>query len=181
MGIIHEWGVDSQYTIKLQPDLTPYVLKLTEGDLEASVRDYIGEDGDWYPDLIVAPDKGNSRDNSITAAYSRRLVHDEIPVVVTIRGATRRERMDFLTWLMENDYIPAFPRFSQVEGSSLPMNRHQLIAELRETIEHFGPWSYALPNWIPGEPAQQLIEAIEGNWEAFLEQNPGRIQVLSRT
>ena len=192
MAKIHIWGLDSQHDLEPRgpdgevhlpsgPCGSPYILFLAAERTEEDLVGFLEVVGD-LPTYVVAPDKGNSRDNSITAANTRRLTEEVAPVVVPIRGASRRERMDFVSWLVENEYVPAFPRF-QGNGKLLPLGRQQQVAELSELMGRLGPWNWAALNYVSGEPATNMMESAdrEGRLEAFVDGSPGRVQVISQT
>lgn len=120
------------------------------------------------PAFVMSPDTGKSRENSIVAASVRRTLGELAPIVVTVRGQVRRERLEFLRWLVEEEYVPAFPRFLTY-GLSLPLPRHQLIAEARDLLDVMGDWQYACTSWLDTEDtALEQIDAAPGYWELLL-------------
>lgn len=176
MGSIHVWGLESQLEVgePLIEQRSPWVLR---PGVDSSI-DQVADEAQTQvnvraPDYIITPDKGNSRDNSITAAYISNALQEDIPVIVPIRGTTRRERIDFLAWLIENNYVPAFPRMQPTDGRSFPLSRHEQIVELREPMEKLGPWIWAVLDWHQvGElESAELMRIIPGQWEAFIERS----------
>lgn len=118
------------------------------------------------PAYIISPDAGKSRENSITAANIRKLAGDDVPIIVTIRGNTARERREFFGWLVENDYVPAFPKFV-TNDDSFPLPRWRLFNELRRDLELIGDWIYACTDWAPDGTGQEreTIKLLPGTWE----------------
>ena len=124
---------------------------------------------------MVAPDLEASRENSIVAYNTRRLVtrvvgEPGIPVVVPVRGRDSRERRDFFEWLVANDYVPGIPRW--VAGENTLLHRYRQLNEYRELVENFGEWVYAALDWDfkrAGREAEAAdrIMSMPGQWELF--------------
>lgn len=122
---------------------------------------------------MVLPDLGASRENSIVAYNTRRLIeplYPDVPLVVPVKGRDPRERKDFFEWLVANDYIPGIPKW--VSGEENLLHRYRQLNEYRELIESFGEWVYAALDWDfrrAGREAEAAdrIATMPGQWELF--------------
>ncbi|TFH36189.1 MAG: hypothetical protein E4G93_02575 [Dehalococcoidia bacterium] len=165
MGETRLWGLGTKVIIaEFEPPYrNRYLLDIQATDTDEDVEQFLG--GGLDPTYIISPDAGKSRENSITAHNIRRLAGTGIPIIVTIRGTTTRERKEFLGWLVENDYIPAFPKFSSQEDQ-FPLPRWRLFNEVRAELESIGEWIYACTDW-PGADSQDAasLATLPGQWE----------------
>ena len=127
------------------------------------------------PELfIVAPNMHDSRTNSVAAANIRRMLLSEtaqvapVQIAVMVVGKKRRERMDMCHWLIENDYLPMFPRFTHNEvNPTVPMTRHQLLHEMRPILDREPEWVFILHGYHPAREQATLdyIHPMQNNWE----------------
>lgn len=119
------------------------------------------------PAFVVAPHAFDSRTNSVIAANVRRMLPKDTLVAVMIHGRKRRERKDMCHWLIENDYLPMFPRYMVNEANpSVPLIRHQLLHEMRPIIDREPDQLFVCHNWSQGETtAREYLNTIEGGWE----------------
>jgi hypothetical protein len=102
------------------------------------------------PEFVVAPNAFDSKENSVIAANVRRVVPDDTPIAVMIHGKERRERVDMCQWLIENGYMPMFPRYIAAQGS-MPLARLQLIHEVRPILDREPNWEFVCYGWGEGE------------------------------
>ena len=125
---------------------------------------------DTWPDFVVAPHVFDSRTNSVIGANVRRMLPKDTLVAVMLHGRKRRERMDMCHWLIENDYLPMFPRFMPNEASpSVPLTRHQLIHEMRPIIDREPGQLFVCHGWGESEVvAREYIDTTGGDWELLL-------------
>ena len=145
-----------------------HYLELCAGDDEVDVQTWWADRPSGnMPDFVVAPHDFDSRTNSVIAANVRRMLPKDVLVAVMIHGRKRRERMDMCHWLIENDYLPMFPRYMASEASpSVPLTRHQLLHELRPIIDREPGQLFICHNWDSSEiTACEYLESTDGDWE----------------
>ena len=166
MGRVHIWGPRSRATISDSPIIGHY-LELRRGDDEINVQAWWAGQTRPRPDFVVAPHDFDSRTNSVIAANVRRMLPKDTLVAVMLHGRKRRERMDMCHWLIENDYLPMFPRYMASEASpSVPLTRHQLLHELRPIIDREPGQLFVCHNWSSSETtAYEYLDSTQGNWE----------------
>lgn len=169
MGRIHQWTMDARITVdkKLEYERAYYLELRAEDDEMAVLRFW--DDRTAHPDFIVAPDKGDSRTNSVVGANIRRITKDNTPIAVMVRGRRRRERLDMTHWLIENDYLPMFPRFMPVD-ETIPLTRHQVLHEMRPVLDREPDWIFVLNDFrLDTETvAMEYIRGTDNNWELLL-------------
>ncbi|KKL79149.1 hypothetical protein LCGC14_2017710, partial [marine sediment metagenome] len=124
-------------------------------------------EGVIVPDFVVAPHAFDSRTNSVIAANVRRMLPEYTLVAVMIHGRKRRERKDMCHWLIENEYLPMFPRYMSSEASpSVPLTRHQLLHEMRPILDREPGQLFICHNWTGNElVAREYLDTTEGDWE----------------
>jgi hypothetical protein len=89
-------------------------------------------------------------------------------IAVMIHGRKRRERMDMCHWLIENEYLPMFPRYMASEANpSVPLTRHQLLHEMRPIIDREPGQLFICHNWSQGIEitAREYLTNTQGDWE----------------
>ena len=165
MGRVHIWGPESRTTIRDSP-IVHYYLDLRKHDDEIDVLTW------WAaqkvtPDFVVAPNAFDSRTNSVIAANVRRMLSKDVLIAVMIHGRKRRERMDMCHWLIENDYLPMFPRYMASETNpSVPLTRHQLLHEMRPILDRETGQMFVCHNWGFNENvAFEYIGNTQSDWE----------------
>lgn len=166
MGRVHLWGPESRATIADSLEPLPYYLELKATDDEVDVQCWwVGQIS--KPDFVVAPYALDSRTNSVIAANVRRMLSKDVLVAVMIHGRKRRERMDMCHWLIENDYLPMFPRYMASEASpSVPLTRHQLLHEMRPILDRDPGQLFVCHNWKDtGHLVYDYITSTNGDWE----------------
>ena len=167
MAGVHCWGLQSRTrtTDKVRPE-TNYYLELRATDDEIDVQVW-WEGCVTTPDFVVAPHVFDSRTNSVIAANIRRMLPKDTLVAVMIHGRKRRERQDMIHWLIENEYLPMFPRFMPNEASpSVPLNRLQLIHESRAIIDREPDQLFVCHTWKgTGTVVLDYIRSTEAVWE----------------
>ena len=166
MARVHLWGPESRATILDSLEPLPYYLELRSTDDEVDVQRW------WAgqiekPDFVVAPHDFDSRTNSVIAANVRRMLPTDTLVAVMIHGRKRRERKDMCHWLIENEYLPMFPRYMASEASpSVPLTRHQLLHEMRPILDREPGQLFVCHNWSPSEiTARVYLDSTDGDWE----------------
>ena len=169
MGRVHLWGPESRATIADSLEPSSYYLELRATDDEANVQVWWADRmsaPDTWPDFVVAPHVFDSRTNSVIAANVRRMLPKDTLVAVMIHGRKRRERMDMCHWLIENEYLPMFPRSMASEATpSVPLMRHQLLHEMRPIIDREAGQLFICHSWGTENTAREYIESTQGNWE----------------
>ena len=147
-----------------------HYLELRASDDEVDVqRWWTGRPLGNMPDFVVAPHAFDSRTNSVIAANVRRMLSNDVLVAVMIHGRKRRERMDMCHWLIENDYLPMFPRYTPNYAGgprSIPLTRHQLLHEMRSIIDREPGQLFICHNWNSNETtAYEYLMGTDGDWE----------------
>ena len=167
MERVHFRGPESRVTISdnLKP-LPLYYLELRATDDEVDVQCWWAGSSP-EPDFVVAPHVFDSRTNSVIAANVRRMLPKDVLVAVMIHGRKRRERMDMCHWLIENDYLPMFPRYMASEASPfVPLTRYQLLHEMRSILDRDPDQIFVCHKWQLGEQmALDYIESTNNSWE----------------
>ena len=170
MGSIHSWGRDSKATVDGVAAMikAPYYLELRADDDEKDVQ-VSWDDRVAHPEFVVAPNLHDSRSNSVAGANVRRLLGD-IPVAVMVVGRKRRERLDMCHWLIENSYLPMFPRFAPNHAGgprAIPLTRHQLLHEMRPILDREPGWIFVLHGFLPQHEkvAEDYISTTDNSWE----------------
>ena len=167
MGRVHIWRPNARATISTHPDITQY-LELARGDDERAVKTWWEESGYLLPDFVVAPNAFDSRTNSVIGANVRRILPKDTLIAVMIHGRKRRERLDMCNWLIENEYLPMFPRFMNNEKSpSVPLTRVQLLHEMRPLLDRELDQLFVCHAWHEHKetPALNYIESTSNSWE----------------
>ena len=173
MGEIHQWRRNTRATIVDLDQDFKYYLELRADDDEEAVRTF-WDDRKCYPEFIVAPNMHDSRTNTVTAANIRRMLGSvrggtPTPIAVMLHGKKRRERVDMCHWLIENDYLPMFPRYMHNEASpSVPLTRLQLIHEMRPIIDREPEWLFVCYGMHESEGlVSDYIRTTQNNWEVL--------------
>lgn len=166
MGTIHEWGRNTRTTVDEVKREYKYYLELRADDDEEKVRVF-WDDRVSYPQFIVAPDKHDSRSNSVVGSNIRRMLGSEVPIAVMVAGKKRRERLDMLHWLISEDYLPMFPRFMYCEANpAVPLTRLQLMHEARPILDREPDWIFVLHNFsLREQTARDYAATTQNSWE----------------
>ena len=117
------------------------------------------------------PDHKDSRTNTVTAANIRRILGADTRIAVTVHGKKKRERTDMLHWLVEQSYLPMFPRFMYNEANpSVPLTRHQLLHEARPILDREPEWIFILEGFMEDREHTVLkyIQPMNNQWELLL-------------
>jgi len=95
------------------------------------------------------------------------MLTDDTLIAVMIHGRKRRERMDMCHWLIENEYLPMFPRYMVNEASpSVPLTRHQLLHEMRPILDREPGQLFICHNWSTSEiTARVYLDPTDASWE----------------
>ena len=89
-------------------------------------------------------------------------------VAVMLHGRTRHERVDMCHWLIENEYLPMFPRYMANEASpSVPLTRIQLIHEMRPLLDREAGQLFVCHGWRDCKEtvAKSYIDSTDNDWE----------------
>ncbi len=167
MGRVHIWGPESRATIVDSIEPADHYLELRATDDEIEVQRW------WAgqitrPEFVVAPSAHDSRTNSVIGANVRRMLPKDTLVAVMLSGRTRHERVDMCHWLIENEYLPMFPRYMANEASpSVPLTRMQLIHEIRPLLDREAGQLFVCHGWrtYKETPAKDYIDSTDNNWE----------------
>ena len=169
MGKIHIWGHTTRSTINEGSLDNPQYFELGASDDEGEVRRY-WEKKYAEPDFIIAPNKHDSRTNSVVAANVRRILGSNRPIAVMLHGSKRRERVDMCHWLIENDYLPMFPRYMFNEANpSIPLTRLQLMHEMRPILDREPGWIFVIYDYVVGQDqgALDYAKTTQNTWEVL--------------
>ena len=167
MASIHRWGRESRTTIDKFSLKREYYFELGADDDEDTVQTFF-RGRDTPPEFIVAPNLHDSRSNSVAGANIRRLLGDQVPIAVMVTGKKRRERMDMTHWLIEEGYLPMFPRFMHNEANpAVPLTRHQLLHEMRPILDREPDWMFVLYGYLADheQVAYDYIKTMHNQWE----------------
>ncbi len=166
MGRIHIWRPNARATIRDNPEAHHY-LDLSSSDDEHDVKVW-WDDRVATPDFVIAPNAFDSRTNSVIGANVRRMLPKDTLIAVMLHGRRRRERMDMCHWLIENEYLPMFPRYMyNVATPSVPLTRHQLLHEMRPILDREAGQLFVCYKWgLNNEStALEYIESTQADWE----------------
>jgi len=168
MGRVHVWGPNAGAGIDdpVKHEMN-YYLELQNNDDEAAVRVW-WEDRIATPDFIVAPHAFDSRTNSVIGANVRRMFPDGTLIAVMIHGQKRRERMDMCHWLIENEYLPMFPRYMPREGNkNVPLTRVETLHEMRPILDREAEQLFVCHGWRGDKeiPAFAYMQTTDNHWE----------------
>ena len=144
-----------------------FYLELRANDDEETLKN-LWDDRAVSPEFIVAPNLHDSRSNSVAGANIRRIIGADVPIAVMVQGKKRRERMDMCHWLIEEGYLPMFPRFMHNEANpSVPMTRHQLLHEMRPILDREPDWMFVLYGYLADheQVAYDYIKTMHNQWE----------------
>ena len=160
------WGPESRATITSRdPELSNHYLELSSADDEDDVKAW-WDNSAHPPDFVVAPHASDSRTNSVIGANIRRILPKDTLVAVMVHGKKKRERVDMTHWLIENEYLPMFPKYMLSANSSVPLTRFQLIHEMRPILDRGPNQIFVCHNWQLGEQmALDYIESTNNSWE----------------
>ncbi len=173
MGGTHFWRPESRARIAddIRPEMGHY-LELALSDDEEAVRVWWDDRRVFTPDFVVAPSESDSRTNTVIASNIRRMLPEDTLIAVMAHGKKKRERVDMIHWLIENDYLPMFPRYMVNYASpSIPLTRLQLIHEARPILDREPGQLFVAHNWHGDkeQPALDYMESTDCCWE-ILEQ-----------
>ena len=168
MGKVHNWRPESRATITSRdPELSNHYLELSSIDDEDDVKAW-WDNPAYPPDFVVAPHASDSRTNSVIGANIRRILPKDTLVAVMVHGKKKRERVDMTHWLIENEYLPMFPRYMPNVNSSVPLTRLQLIHEMRPILDRDSSQIFVCHNWRGANsegPALDYIKSTKNSWE----------------
>ncbi len=120
------------------------------------------------PDFVVAPHAFDSRTNSVIAANVRRMLPKDTLIAVMVHGKKRRERVDMCLWLIENNYLPMFPRYMPREGNkNVPLTRVETLHEMRSILDREPDQMFVCHGWRGHKetPAMSYMESTKNTWE----------------
>ena len=169
MGGIHVWGPESRARITGGPIAAgTYYLELAATDDEVHVQTWWAAIKE-VPAFVVAPHSFDSRTNSVIGANVRRMLPKDTLIAVMVHGKKRRERMDMTHWLIENEYLPMFPRYMpNAANPSVPLGRLQLLHEVRPILDRDPEQMFVCDNWKGTTTEAAAMEYMRGtgnSWE----------------
>ena len=85
-----------------------------------------------------------------------------------IYGQNRHERVDMCDWLIENDYLPMFPRYMPREGNkNVPLTRVETLHEMRPILDREPDQLFVCHGWrgYKETPALNYMESTLNDWE----------------